>query len=94
MTPLIEVPPAPDYALKIRHTYKAGWEQWYFLTGDCHWDSPECYIRLLHRHLKEAREHVKRQQHSGAWLSLVEIEALLSLIPDMSPDIPQTARRD
>jgi hypothetical protein len=56
MRPIVELPPAQDYALKIRHTYQSGWEQWYLLTGDCHWDSPECYLKLLHRHLKEARE--------------------------------------
>lgn len=54
----IEVIPAPgpDYALKIRHTISSGWEQWYFLTNDNHWDSPECYLKLLRRHAKEAKE--------------------------------------
>lgn len=56
MRPIIELPPGLDYALKIRHAVSAGWEQWYLLIGDCHWDSPECYLRLLHKHLKEAKE--------------------------------------
>lgn len=54
--PEVILPPAPDYALRIRHTYTSGWEQWYLLTGDCHWDSPECYLRLLRKHLQQARD--------------------------------------
>ena len=55
--PTIEMPPSRDYALKIRHEdVKAGWEQWYFLMSDCHWDAPECYLKLLHDHLKEAKD--------------------------------------
>lgn len=54
--PEILLPPAADFALRVKHTYKTGWEQWYLLTQDCHWDSPECYIKLLHRHLREAKE--------------------------------------
>lgn len=54
--PEVIIPPAADYALKVKDTYSSGWEQWYFLSGDCHWDSPECYLRLLHRHLREAKE--------------------------------------
>ena len=26
------------------------------LIGDCHWDSPECYLGLLHKHLREAKD--------------------------------------
>jgi UDP-2,3-diacylglucosamine pyrophosphatase LpxH len=54
--PIIEIPPAPDYALKIRHKYFAGWEQTYLLTADEHLDSPECYINLWHNHMREAKE--------------------------------------
>jgi hypothetical protein len=44
-----------EYALKIRHEgITAGWEQWYFLMSDAHWDAPECYLKLLHEHLGEA----------------------------------------
>jgi hypothetical protein len=46
-----------DYALRIRHAdIKPGWEQWYLLTSDAHWDAPECYLKLLHKHLMEAKE--------------------------------------
>jgi hypothetical protein len=54
--PLVILPHASDHALIIKHTFKTGWEQWYLLTGDEHWDSPECYIQLLHKHLKQAKE--------------------------------------
>jgi hypothetical protein len=54
--PVVELPPAADYALKVRHTVKAGWEQWFLFVTDCHWDSPECYLRILHSHFKQAKE--------------------------------------
>jgi len=55
--PIIEVPESREYALKIRHEgIKAGWEQWYFLMSDCHWDAPESYLKLIHEHLKEAKD--------------------------------------
>ena len=55
--PIIEVPESREYALKIRHEgIKAGWEQRYFLMSDCHWDAPECYLKLLHEHLREAKD--------------------------------------
>jgi UDP-2,3-diacylglucosamine pyrophosphatase LpxH len=54
--PEITLPPGPDYALKVRFKVTSGWEQWLLLVGDCHWDSPECYIKLLHKHLSEAKD--------------------------------------
>jgi hypothetical protein len=55
--PIVEVPESREYSLKIRHEgIKAGWEQWYFLMSDCHWDAPECYLKLLHEHLGEAKD--------------------------------------
>lgn len=56
MRPEVILPPSPDYALKIAHKFQAGWSQKYLITSDIHWDSPECYIRLLHQHLREAKE--------------------------------------
>jgi hypothetical protein len=54
--PVVEIPQARDYCLKIRHlNIPVHWEQWYLLISDCHWDAPECYIRLLHHHLREAK---------------------------------------
>ena len=55
--PIIEVPETRDYAVKIRHEgITAGWEQWYFVMSDAHWDAPECYLKLLHEHLSEAKD--------------------------------------
>jgi hypothetical protein len=55
--PIIEVPTSRDYALKIRHEgIRTGWEQWYFIMSDAHWDAPECYLGLLHEHLGEAKD--------------------------------------
>ena len=54
--PDIAIPEASNYALKIRHEFRAGSEQTYLLISDCHWDAPEAYLGLLHRHLKEAKE--------------------------------------
>ena len=56
-------PPFPDYALQIKHAWKSGSEQTYLLTGDEHWDSPECYLKLLLQHLDECRER------NGLWIS-------------------------
>lgn len=61
--PEVLVPPALDYAMRIKHKVTSGWEQWYLLTGDEHWDSPECCLKLLHRHLKEAKER------NALWIS-------------------------
>jgi len=34
----------------------AGWEQWFLLASDMHWDNPHCDRRMLERHLKQARD--------------------------------------
>lgn len=35
---------------------KAGWEQWFLLMSDVHWDNPHCDRGLFHKHLRQARE--------------------------------------
>ena len=43
--------------LVVRHDkVKAGWEQYYLLASDVHYDSPTCDHKLFHRHLKQARK--------------------------------------
>ncbi len=54
--PKAVLPKAENFALKLQHEFKSGGEQTYLLISDCHWDAPECYLGLLHKHLKEARE--------------------------------------
>jgi UDP-2,3-diacylglucosamine pyrophosphatase LpxH len=33
-----------------------GWEQWFLLISDVHWDNPHCDRKLLEKHLKQAKE--------------------------------------
>lgn len=54
--PIVELPQYSDGALIVRHTLKPGFRQRYLITSDIHWDSPECYIKLVHEHLREAKE--------------------------------------
>ena len=42
--------------LVIEHEYKAGWEQWYLLSSDRHWDNPHSDWKLQKTHLDKARE--------------------------------------
>jgi hypothetical protein len=52
--PEIIFPPSPDYALRVKDVFKAGWERWYWLQSDAHEDAPD-YLEALHRrHLKDA----------------------------------------
>jgi UDP-2,3-diacylglucosamine pyrophosphatase LpxH len=42
----------------IKHVYhrRSGWEQWYLLTADHHWDNPKCKRDLLKKHFDQAKE--------------------------------------
>jgi hypothetical protein len=43
--------------LVLRHEdVKYGWEQWYLLAADVHYDNPTCDRRMFHRHLNEAKD--------------------------------------
>ena len=42
--------------LDIDHVYKSGWEQWYMLSSDRHWDNPHSDRKLQKQHLDLARE--------------------------------------
>lgn len=46
------------YAVELRHTYTTteGFEQWYLLTSDWHWDNPKCNRELLRKHINQAKE--------------------------------------
>jgi hypothetical protein len=44
------------YVLEIEHEYKKGWEQFYLLTSDRHWDNPHSNRELQKLHLQQARE--------------------------------------
>lgn len=42
--------------LVIDHEYKKGWEQWYLLSSDRHWDNPHSDWKLQKTHLEKAKE--------------------------------------
>jgi hypothetical protein len=47
----------PDEALMIRHdAVMEGWEQWYLLRSDAHYDNPLCDRKLFMQHMNQARE--------------------------------------
>ena len=46
----------PDVLTVRMDSVKAGWEQWFLLMSDVHWDNPHCNRDLFHKHLKQARE--------------------------------------
>lgn len=52
----IEVRQANAVVTEIKMKYKAGFEKWFLLTSDHHWDNPKCDLKLLKRHHKEALE--------------------------------------
>ncbi len=54
--PRIILPPSPDYALRIKDTYAAGFERWYWLQADVHYDAPDYLAGLHRRHLEDARK--------------------------------------
>lgn len=35
---------------------RSGWEQWFLLTSDIHWDNPHCDRALYKKHLEQAKE--------------------------------------
>ena len=53
-SPEITLPPAADYALRLKMEFSSGWEQWFWIQGDVHFDSPEYLAGLHKRHLEEA----------------------------------------
>lgn len=50
----------------------AGWEQWFLLLADAHWDSVSCARDLLDRHLKEARVKQARIMIFGDWFDAMQ----------------------
>jgi hypothetical protein len=54
----------PAYTVKVQQDVltvrmvgvAVGWEQWFFLSSDWHWDNPKCDRLTLRRHLNMAKE--------------------------------------
>jgi len=42
--------------MTISMDVKAGWEQWFLLSSDRHWDSVKCDRKLMFQHLKQVKE--------------------------------------
>ena len=40
----------------VEMKYKSGWEQWFLLTSDHHWDNPKCMQNILKADLEEAKK--------------------------------------
>lgn len=38
------------------HTLAAGWERWFLVLADVHWDNPHCRRDIFKRHLDQAKE--------------------------------------
>jgi len=52
----VEIERTNPNVLTLRHNGTGeGYEQWYLLIGDVHWDNPLCNRKLLTRHLDEAK---------------------------------------
>ena len=41
---------------QVNTNHKSGFEKWFLLTSDWHYDNPQCNRVLLHRHLQEAKD--------------------------------------
>jgi len=51
---------------------KAGWEKWFLLSSDRHWDSPQCDRKLMFQHLEQAKERDAHIIDSGDFFSMME----------------------
>lgn len=47
-----------DDVLTVRMEVGEGWEKWFLLMADVHWDNPHCDRPMLQRHLKQAQRAV------------------------------------
>lgn len=47
---------ASDVITVRMDTVREGWEQWFLLMADVHWDNPHCRRDLFHRHMSQAKE--------------------------------------
>lgn len=64
MTEAVEHPDTAPYTVDadtdvttVRMTeVREGWEQWFLLISDVHWDNPHCDRKLFHKLMKQAQE--------------------------------------
>lgn len=51
---------------------KAGWQKWFLLSSDRHWDGPKCDRKLMFEHLKKAEERNAHILDFGDFFSMME----------------------
>ena len=51
---------------------KAGWEKWFLLSTDRHWDAVNCDRKLMFQHLEQARERDAHILDTGDFFSMME----------------------
>lgn len=51
-----KVTPISRSVLTLRLNVKSGWEQWFLLTSDRHWDNPDSNRDLQRKHIEQAKE--------------------------------------
>ena len=51
---------------------KAGWEKWFLLSSDRHWDAVNCDRKLMFQHLEQAKERDAHIIDSGDFFSMME----------------------
>ena len=51
---------------------KSGWEKWFLLSSDRHWDSAQCDRKLMFDHLKQAVERDAHIIDTGDFFSMME----------------------
>ena len=57
---------------KVNMNYKAGWEQWFLLASDVHFDNPDCDRKLFKEHLEEAKKRDAGILINGDFFCLME----------------------
>jgi hypothetical protein len=58
--------------LTVRMDAKPGWEQWFLLMSDAHWDNPHCDRGLLTKHLQQAKERNAGIFSFGDWFCAMQ----------------------
>ena len=51
---------------------KLGWEKWFLLSSDRHWDGPKCDRKLMFKHLEKAKQRKASILDFGDFFSMME----------------------
>ncbi len=58
--------------LTVRMDVSTGWEQWFLLTTDVHWDNPKCDQKLHTKHLEQAVDRGAGVIDNGDWFCAMQ----------------------